>query len=159
MQAEACVALLKALKQEGIHTAVDTCGFVSKETLEKVIPFTDLFLYDIKAFDNDVHIKCTGQSNKIILENLKYIDSLDKKTEIRFPFVPELNSGETEKIATFLSTLNNVMGIRVLPYHNYAGTKYSSLDIDNTLPEKLPNDEEIATAKAILKSKNIKVLE
>ena len=159
MQANACAELLKALKQDNIHTAVDTCGFVSKETLEKVLPFTDLFLYDIKAFDESVHIKCTGQSNKIILENLKYIDSLGKKTEIRFPFVPELNSDETEKIATFLSTLNNVTGIRVLPYHNYAGTKYSSLEIKDTLPKKLPTDQEIANAKEILRAKGIKVLE
>lgn len=158
-QADTCAVLLEALKKEGIHTAVDTCGFVSKETLNKVMPFTDLFLYDIKAYSEDVHIKCTGQSNKVILENLRYIDSLGKKTEIRFPYVPEFNSDETKGIATFLSTLNNVTGIRVLPYHNYAGTKYSSLDIKDTLPERLPNDEEITNAKAVFSSHGIKVLE
>ena len=158
-QADACAVLLEALKKEGIHTAVDTCGFVSKETLNKVMPFTDLFLYDIKAYSEDVHIKCTGQSNKVILENLRYIDSLGKKTEIRIPFVPEYNDGEIENIAVFLSSLKNITGVRVLPYHNYAGTKYSSLDIEDTLPKRLPADEEITNAKAVLSSYGIKVLE
>ena len=60
MQADFCAALLKKLKDNGINTAVDTCGFVSKDTLDKVIPYTDIFLYDFKAYDEDVHIKCTG---------------------------------------------------------------------------------------------------
>jgi pyruvate formate lyase activating enzyme len=63
------------LKAEKIHTAVDTCGFVPRAALDMVLPHTDVFLYDIKAFDEDVHIRCTGQSNKLILENLKHIDS------------------------------------------------------------------------------------
>ena len=67
-QADFCVKLLKALKKEGINTAVDTCGFVSQDALDKVLPYTDIFLYDIKAIEEDVHIKCTGQSNKQVLD-------------------------------------------------------------------------------------------
>ena len=158
-QPDVCEELLRALKQEGIHTAVDTCGFVSKDTLDKVIPFTDLFLYDMKAFCEDVHVKCTSRSNKTILENLQYIDDSGKSIEIRIPFVPEYNDREIEKIALFLSSLKNITGVRVLPYHNYAGTKYSSLDIEDTLPKRLPADEEITNAKAVLSSYGIKVLE
>ena len=84
------------------------CSFVPKESIDKVLLYTDTFLYDIKAIDEDVHIKCTGQSNKIILDNLKYIDSLGKKIEIRIPFVPEYNSNQIEKIAEFLRTLKNI---------------------------------------------------
>ena len=76
--ADFCSELLRKLKKEGINTAVDTCGYVPKESIDKVLPYTDIFLYDIKSFDEDVHIKCTRQSNKIILDNLKYIDSLGK---------------------------------------------------------------------------------
>ena len=71
MQADFCAELLKRLKENGIHTAVDTCGFAPEEALDKVLPFTDTFLYDIKAYDEDVHIRCTGRSNLQILENLK----------------------------------------------------------------------------------------
>lgn len=149
-QVDFCAELLKALKKEGINTAVDTCGFVSKEAIDKVLPYTDTFLYDIKAIDEDVHIKCTGQSNKIILENLKHIDSLGKKIEIRIPYVPEYNSDQIEKIATFLSTLKNITSIKVLPYHNYAGSKYAALNMENTLPQILPTEEEIKKAEEML---------
>ena len=151
MQTDFCRELLKALKERGINTAIDTCGFVSKKVLDEVMPYTDVFLYDIKAFDEDVHIRCTGKSNKPILENLKYIDSLGKKTEIRIPYVPEYNSGQIEKIAMFLSTLRNITKVRVLPYHSWAGTKYASLDMKNTLPAKMPAENEIREAEECLK--------
>lgn len=156
MQADFCRELLKKLKENGIHTAVDTCGFVSKDALDKVIPYTDIFLYDIKAYDEDVHIKCTGQSNKIILENLRYIDSCGKKTEIRIPYVPVCNDNQIEKIAQFLSELKNCMKVRVLSYHNYAGSKYTSLDMENNLPKVLPTQKDIEKATLILKDYGLK---
>lgn len=133
--------LLKALKREGIHTAVDTCGFVPRGALDKVIPYTDVFLYDIKAIDEEVHIKCTGQTNWLILDNIKYLDSQDKTIQVRIPYVPEYNDDQMEKIAEFLRTIKNLDEVCVLPYHNYAGTKYASLNMENTLPEKLPGSE------------------
>ena len=157
MQADFCAALLKNLKAEGIHTAVDTCGFVSKEALDKVMPYTDIFLYDVKAFDEDVHIKCTGQSNKVILENLKYLDCCGKEIEIRIPYVPGYNSDQIEKIAIFLNELKNKTRVKVLPYHNYAGTKYAALDMKNTLPETLPTNDEILAAEALFKAPGLTV--
>lgn len=147
MQADFCTELLKELKSHGIHTAVDTCGFVSRDAIDKVMPYTDIFLYDLKAFDEDVHIKCTGRSNKIILENMKYIDSCNKKTEIRIPYVPDFNSAEIEKLAEFMDGLKNITAVRVLPYHNYAGSKYESLGLKNNLPEMLPTNDEIKIAE------------
>ena len=149
MQADFCRALLCALKENGIQTAVDTCGYVSKETLDKVIPYTDVFLYDIKAIDPAVHKTCTGVENGRILENLRYLDSLGKKSEIRIPYVPGWNSGEIEKIADFVKSLSNVTGVRVLPYHNYARSKYEALSMENTLPETIPTSEEMDRAKAL----------
>lgn len=142
-QSEFCAELLKRLKENGINTAVDTCGYVSKEIIDKIIPFTDTFLYDVKAIDVDVHIKCTGKSNNRILENLKYIVSLDKAVEIRIPYVPEYNDNQIEKIARFLKELGDIKKIKLLPYHNYAGSKYEALGMDNTLPIKLPEEDEI----------------
>ncbi len=157
-QADFCVELLKELKENNINTAVDTCGFVSKETIERVMPYTDVFLYDVKAFDENVHIRCTGQSNKIVLENLKYIDDCGKPIEIRIPFVPGFNSEQIEKIAEFMSGLKNLTKVRVLPYHNYAGSKYESLDMLNTLPEKLPTEEELQKAEEVIKLYGIKIV-
>ena len=150
-QPDACAMLLKMLKENGVHTAVDTCGFVTKETLDKVVPYTDIFLYDFKAYDEDVHIRCTGKSNKIILENLKYLNSIGKDVEIRIPYVPDYNDKEIEKIARFLADLKNITKVRVLAYHNYAGSKYAALGMENTLPERVPTNEEVEQAREIIR--------
>ena len=158
MHSEFCAELLKKLKGAGIHTAVDTSGFVTKKAIDKVFPFTDIFLYDIKAFDSDVHKKATGCPNDVILENLSYINEKGGKAEIRIPYVPAYNGAEIEKIAKFLLSLDCITRLRVLPYHNYAESKYAALGVKNTLPERLPTDEEIEAAKEILKSFGLEVV-
>jgi len=101
--------------------------------------------------DSDVHKKCTGCPNELILDNLRYIDSCGKKIEIRIPYVPEYNSGEIEKIGEYLGTLKNLTKVRVLPYHNFAGSKYESLQMENTLPKvDLPSNEEISAVEAMI---------
>lgn len=159
MQSDFCAELLKKLKENGINTAVDTCGFVPQQAIDKVIPYTDVFLYDMKAYDEDIHIKCTGYSNKLILENIKYIDSCNKAIEVRIPYVPDYNSDQIEKIAVFLKDLNNLTKVRILPYHNYAGSKYTSLAKKNTLPTQLPTDSEMEDARTILRKYGLKVVE
>ena len=158
MQADFCAELLSGLKREGVHTAVDTCGFVSRQALDGVMPYTDIFLYDVKAYDEDTHIACTGQSNRRILENLLYLDSCGAKTEIRIPFVPEKNGDQIGKIAQFLKRLRHMTKVRVLPYHNYAGSKYDALDMNNTLPGCLPSEEELTCARQILLSEGLQVV-
>ena len=150
LQADFCAVLLKELKNQGIRTAVDTCGLVSKEALDQVIPYTDVFLYDVKAYDEDVHIRCTGQSNAQILENLRYLDALGCSIEIRIPYVPSYNDDQMEKIASFLAGLDHIAKIRVLAYHNYAESKYAALHLENTLPEQLPTAEELQQVKALV---------
>lgn len=147
MQADFCAELLRELKDNGIHTAVDTCGFVSRSSIDKVLPYTDVFLYDVKAFDEQAHIRCTGYSNRTILENLKYIDECGGRIEIRVPYVPEYNDDQMGKIGAFLGTLKNVTKVRILPYHNYAGSKYESLEMKNTLPKRLPESCELEQAR------------
>ena len=88
--------LLEKLHGEGIHTAVDTAGFQPWERFEKILPNTDLFLYDIKAADSDVHKKLTGVTNELILENLKKLQALGKRIWIRIPYIPGRNSGEMD---------------------------------------------------------------
>ncbi len=152
MQADFCAELLQKLKGLGIHTAVDTCGFVSKESLEKVVPYTDVFLYDLKAYDEDIHLKCTNRSNNLILENLKYLESIGKNIEIRIPYVPDYNDNQIEKIAHFLAPMKHISKVRILAYHNFAGSKYEALGIKNTLPSPLPTAEELQSAKKLLES-------
>ena len=131
---------------------MDTCGCVSRDALDKVIPYTDVFLYDLKAYDSDVHKMCTGLPNDIILDNLRYLDSIGKAVEIRIPFVPGYNDGEIEKIAKFLATLKSITKIRVLPYHNYAASKYRSLDMPCDMPPRIPTAEELQKAQDTVKN-------
>ena len=72
------------------------------------------------------------------------------KIEVRVPFIPEYNSGQIKKIAEFLKGVQNITKVRVLPYHNFAGSKYESLDMKNTLPKKLPDETEIKKAEELL---------
>ena len=150
MQADFCAELLCELKKNGINTAVDTCGFVPRAAIDKVAPYTDIFLYDVKAADADVHIRCTGQSNGIIIENLKYIDSLDKSIEIRIPYVPGYNDGEMGKIGELLAPLKNLRGVRILPYHPYYEGKYAALGYLAPADIKVPAEESLAAARAEL---------
>ncbi len=159
MQWQFCLELLKRLKAEGVSCAVDTCGYVDKSVLDKVMPYTDVFLYDLKAIEEETHIKCTGRSNKAILDNMKYLSDSGAKIEVRIPFVPDYNSQDIEKMADFLAGIKTLTGVRVLPYHCYAGSKYSALGMKSTLPERLPTDEEIRHAKDTLRSRGITVKE
>lgn len=154
-QADFCAELLKTLKQSGINTAVDTCGYAAKSAVCKVAKYTDMFLYDIKAIDENVHVKCTGKSNALILENLKYINSLGVPTEVRVPYVPGFNDDEIEKIGDFLSRISCVQAVRILPYHNLAQSKYSALGQNRLLSERLPANEELASAREKIRSFNI----
>lgn len=158
LQPDFCAQILKECKKYGINTAVDTSGAVAYKSFEKVVDYTDVFLYDLKSFDESVHIKCTGVTNKLILENLKRIDALGKKTEIRIPYVPLYNDDQMDKIANFISALKNVKAIRILPYHDFARSKYNSLCMTDTMPKKIPTDEEILFQKSSFKDKGINII-
>lgn len=153
IQAAFCQELLKWLKEDGIHTAVDTCGYVDRQAIDAVLPYVDQFLYDVKAVDEAVHIRCTGVSNRRILENLVYIDGCGKAIEIRIPYVPGMNDGEIDRIGAFLSKRKMVSRVKVLPYHSFAGSKYEALGIENTMsPTEPPDDDALSKAVACLKS-------
>ena len=114
---------------------------------KKIIPYTDAFLFDIKAMDEKVHKDCTGVSNRIILENIRYVDALGIPMEIRYPWVPGMNDGEAEAIADFVRELSHVRLVRVLGYHNYAERKYACLGLPYPLPDTpMPSKAEIEAA-------------
>jgi len=145
-------AVAKLLYDRGISVDIDTCGFVNFNAFERIIPYTDEFLYDIKAIDPSVHKRCTGQSNEIILDNLRKLDSLGCRIEIRYPYVVGYNDGECCAIGEFLSELKNVSKIKVLAYHSFAKSNYAALGRKNTLPDVEVTRENIRNAVDILSS-------
>lgn len=157
-QADFCAGLLKRLKEYDINCNIDTCGYVDKIAIDKVAPYTDVFLYDIKHIDSRLHKKYTGVPNEKIIENLKYINSLNKKIEVRIPLIPGVNDdAETiNKIGELLSKIGKLVKVRVLPYNNLAGSKYEILGIENTMPKtEPPTREKLQETVDILKTYGI----
>ena len=101
--------------------------------------------------DEAVHLRCTGRSNRLILENLRRLDALDCSVEIRIPYVPGYNDGELPAIAEFLKSLHCLTTVRLLPYHNYAETKYRALGMLPTMPDRIPEPEELRRAEELLR--------
>lgn len=152
MQPEFAEALARELRQMGIGVYIDTCGFVRRETLDRIIPYTDRFLYDIKAIDPEVHKACTGQENGVILENLRYLSGRGCSIEIRYPLIKGYNDGECEKIGQFLQDLPGICKIKVLQYHRFAASRYGALGMECTLPDTETTPEDVQTAVDILRS-------
>lgn len=151
-------AVLMELKKREIHTAVDTCGYVPFEIFERVIPHTDVFLYDIKAIDPEVHKKCTGRDNALILSNLDRLLNMGCAVDVRIPLVVGVNDEEIIKIADFLAG-KGVRKVDVLKYHDMARSKYASLGIDDTMPHTETSSSDVASAVAVLRSRGINAID
>ena len=146
LQHEFLLELLKACKLVGLHTAVDTSGFAAPSLLRKIVPFTDLFLYDLKIMDSERHRFYTGIPNKIILENLRELSSMNCKIRIRIPVIHEINDDQenTNETIGFLKNLvNPVEGIDLLPFHNTANGKYKRFEINYTMNENKRPDNSV----------------
>lgn len=137
------IPFAKALKERNISVFVDTCGYVPRKVFSDILPYTDTFLYDIKAFNEAVHIRLTGKSNRLIFDNLRYLLDENANVEIRYPLVKGVNDHETENIATYLSKISKPLKIKILQYHNFAGSRYSALGLKNTLPQEKTTYEDV----------------
>ena len=129
LQFKPLTKLLRMCKKSKVNTAVETCGHCNWEAFEKIIPFVDLFFYDLKHIDNKIHKKGTGSSNKIILDNLKKLDKRGCNIVIRIPLISGFNDDKKtfSDIGKFLSELKNIRFIEVLPFNVFAESKYSKL--------------------------------
>ncbi len=148
-QPDFTVALAKKLNSMGIRVNIDTCGFTAWSVLEQVAPYTDTFLYDVKAIDPAVHQRCTGQDNGRILDNLRRLCNAGHRVEIRYPYVPGYNSDQCHLIGAFLQELP-ITKIKVLGYHALADGKYEALGMENTLPPKSATADQVEEAVQIL---------
>ena len=129
LQIDFLEAILKECKRNGIHTAVDTAGHVPFVCFERILPYTDLFLYDIKCYDSEKHKKYTGTSNELILSNLKRLLQSGKAIWIRIPIIPDVTDNEEEllTIKAFLSSYGCPEKVELLPYHDMGEHKYAAL--------------------------------
>jgi len=140
-------AVLNEAKRSGIHTCVETCGFASEEQIRNIAPYVDLFLYDYKESDSDLHKKYIGASNEKILKNLDILDSLDASIVLRCPVIPTFNDRDSHfrAIAQLAESHKNIIRIDVEPYHPLGSGKSEMLGEKYLLSGiGFPSDETVA---------------
>jgi pyruvate formate lyase activating enzyme len=129
MQAGFVAALLQACKLEGIHTALDTSGSAPWEAVDSLRSDVDLFLYDLKALDDEIHLRYTGVSNRRILDNLIRLSGHRHTIRVRIPLIPGINDSleVLQALAEFVNCLPNRPEVELLPYHLTGVEKYHRL--------------------------------
>jgi pyruvate formate lyase activating enzyme len=160
LQADFLAELLYLCGKRGIHTTVDTSGCAPLNSFEKTARLTDLYLFDIKIIDEQEHKKYTGASNKQILGNLEFIDSLNKDIWIRIPLIPGITDTENNLngIREYISGLSSVKQVNLLPYNKIAESKYARLN-KTFLPEGLEtqNEERLNEIAGIFEKLNLNI--
>ncbi len=136
--------LAKRLKDSGIHICLDTTGFAPTKQFEEILPFIDLFLYDIKHMDTAMHNKLTGVPNELILSNARFLSEHGGALQIRVPVIPKLTDKEDNLRATaaFCVSLGEAVKlVQLLPYHKTGRMKYDRLGWRYKLTNVEPPEE------------------
>lgn len=160
LQPEFAVALLKAAKAKGLHTAIESTAIAKFDIIEKFLPYLDLFLMDIKHLDTNKHKQFTSQPNERILENAMRIAMSGQHLIIRVPVVPTFNDtpSEIRAIAEYAKVLHGVEEIHLLPYHRLGSDKYSGLNREYELKHiELPTNEHMQLLKEEAQKSGLKV--
>lgn len=130
LQSGFLLELLKACKSRGYHTAVDSCGYSASEIFLRIMPHTDLFLYDLKHPSAQQHQANTGVDNTLILHNLDLLLRAGKKVIVRIPVIPGFNDS-TATMSAMILMLKKMQGrikeVNLLPFHEMGGAKYTRL--------------------------------
>ncbi len=151
LQINFLLEILKKCKENGIHTTVDTAGHISWPDFEKIMPYTDLFLYDIKSMNTDTHKKYVGVGNELILDNLARLLKSQATVWVRVPVIPSVNDTEEEmqKIRLFFEENGYPTNFELLPYHDMGEHKYEALG-KPTQKFDIPGKERIEILKHIV---------
>lgn len=138
LQYEFLEAFLRKCHEKGINTAMETHGIVEQTILEKLTPYVDYFLIDVKCMDEKLHKEVTGMSNEKTLQNIRYLTgTLQKKVSLRIPCIPGFNLDESSMealigFANEIQKTGNLEMIHLLPYHNLGQGKYEVLQKEYT---------------------------
>jgi len=161
-QVDFLLEVLKRCKAFGIRTAIDTSGYAPWESFQKILPYSDLFLYDVKAADSALHERLVGVPNDLILENLKKLSDEGADILLRLPLISGMNASEEDvtKIAEITKNLK-LKGVNLLPYHDMGKYKYEKLDraYEGDLMST-PSDGEMSHFKEIFEGRgfqNVKI--
>jgi pyruvate formate lyase activating enzyme len=161
LQPDFSYSLLKACKELGIHTAVDTCGQVDFDVLLKISRHVDLFLYDLKVINDEKHKSYTGVSNKLILENLRKLSDKGHRVVVRFPLIPGVNDHQRDirELGELVSSLEGAKEVSILGYHKGGVEKSKRLmrPKHSFCADRIPSAEALREIKNKLKEFGLKV--
>lgn len=153
-QAESLLQLLVKCREMGLHTCLDTCGFVDCDLLKEIVKNVDLVLMDNKHMNTEIHKKLTGVSNELILRNTAMVATMGVPIVIRVPLIPGLNDSEEniDELARFMRGCC-LARADLLPYHCFAKSKFRALNKDYTLAElSVPKEDDVRRIKTKLES-------
>ena len=153
-QAEFTRALLRALKEQGLHTALDTTGFAPWRVIDQVLPYVDLFLLDLKHMESSAHRATVGVPNERILENAREIAAAGGKMQIRVPIIPRFSdtADNVQALGRFAAELGDAVTIvQLLPYHAMGVPKWERIKHGGPIFEATaPPDKRVGELKALL---------
>lgn len=158
-QADFTHALLKTFKENSINTAIETTLCADYAVIERIIPYTDTFLVDVKHTNFEKHKEFTTRSNELMLDNLRRLSKQGKHIIVRVPTIPTFNATaeEIRQVAQFVRSLETVKEIHLLPYHNFGSDKYKNLGRDYLMKDiQTPSDEHMQMLKEVVISEGIK---
>lgn len=154
--------ILKGCKNQKIHTAIETCMHVTKDILERFIPYTDLFIVDIKLFDSEGHKKYTGVRNEQILSNFKFLASRDVCLQVRIPLIPGITATEknVRAISRYVFSINKDIPIELMNYNPLAENKYRLMHKDNAVIKDMKplQEKDLDSLYRIMKDEGITVI-
>lgn len=153
---------LAMLKESGYHTAVDTSGYADPEKLRSIIPFTNLFLYDIKHLDPEAHLRYTGVKNDIIISNLDMLLEEGAEVWLRIPVIPDVtaSAGYMKDLTKFIEVRKSgkITAINLLPYHKTGSSKYRRFGLPDRMSEvSQVSDSNLDEYIEILKKTGIRI--
>jgi pyruvate formate lyase activating enzyme len=145
-QIEFLQEILEVCKSNGYHTAIDTSGYSTAQNYKSILPYTDLFLFDLKHMDEAKHIEYTGVSNTLILQNYRMLLESGKDIMVRVPVIPGYNDDpdHLERLKQFLigTKTGSLRKISILPYHKIGSSKYKRFNIPYSMKNVEPPDKE-----------------
>lgn len=151
-------ALFKKAKEEGIHTVVDTSGYIFNDRVKEVLEYVDLVLLDIKSINPDTYKDLTGVELENTLKFAEYLNSIGKPVWIRHVVVPGITDKKEnlEKLANYVSKLKNVEKVELLPFHQLGTHKWEEMNLEYPLKDvKEPTASEMKEARQIFRDKGI----
>lgn len=152
-QTEFFNALVDAFYDLGIHMTLETSGYFNWDAVAESLSRMDLIFADIKHMDPQMHLKATGQDNRLILENLRKLGALGVDVIVRIPVIPDVNDTDENLRLTALFVREALPGalIELLPYHGYGAYKFEALDLlDQSDTYETPAEDALLRMKQII---------